>query len=380
MNYFPQQITEFTYSNAVDTVEEFNPLTSYSITDYARVGSWNYKSTIDLNVGNEPLESLGVQWFDGKEPSNSYAMIDLLEDTTTDWVADGVVEFTRGGLDSIGIGNFKASQVKIEYLDDINGVVSGLTIATSVDLNSTVLAGLAYVDSIRVDKTNTAKLFTASKDTYVDLQSDGTLVYTEVANGAGEPTLTSPNERLARVVTDVDNITSVTDLRTVIDPVLDTDIYTFSVNGNVWDLWSYIYGGFTDTVVETIYTQLKRVGTTIRVTFSFGGNATYCGYFIVGIATDMGATLDKVKFPYKKIGKYVTNVADFKTIVDKVELMRKTNEAKLLADEVVLFVIDPSETTSHNNMIILGKITKCEGIGENLEANTISWQIEKNIQ
>ena len=142
-----------------------------------------------------------------------------------------------------------------------------MTIATSIDLDSTVTAGYAYVDLARVDLDNTLKSFTASKDTYVDIDSTGTLVYTEVANGAAEPALTIPNERLAKVVTDVVSITSVTDLRTIINPVLDTDTYNFPTYMCKINFWQYITCGFITTNRRVIYQNLKRLGTYIRVTF-----------------------------------------------------------------------------------------------------------------
>jgi len=379
MIYIPQSLTEFTYSNIPNLVAEYDKEVTYSISDFARVGSWLYKSIIDDNTDNTPLDNLGIKWYDGKYPSNTYSMLDLLADTKTEWDADGIVEFKRGTNDTLGIGNFKATEVKIEYLDAINGVVDGMTIATSVDLDSTVLAGYAYVDLTRVDLEDTPNTFTASVDTYVDIDEDGTLVFTEVANEAAAPTLTSPNERLAKVVTDADNITSVEDLRTVIDPVLETQTYTFSVNGDVWDEWDYGYAGFTDSVSEAVYAPIKIVGTTIRVTFSASGLNTYCGYMIAGVATAMGNTLDKVGFPDKRVGRRIISVADFKTIVERNQLMRKSTEAKALINETMLFVIDESESSDHNNMVILGKISKCSSIGEVATKNFITWQIIQTI-
>lgn len=379
MIFIPQDITEFTYDNIKSLVKLYDSTVNYAVGALARVGSWQYKSTIENNLGKYPLDYLDKYWYDKWAPANDYAMLDLFADTKTEWTADGIIEFSRGSKDSIGIGNFNATTITVEYLDSLSGVVSGLTIATSVDLNSTIASGLIYVDLVRFDFEDTSKLFIASKDTYVDIDTDGLPIYTEVANGAPAPTLTSPNQRIAKVVTDVDNITSVEDLRTIIDPVLDTQIYTFSNNGEVWDEWTYGYGGFTDSVSETIYTPLLRKGVAIRVTFSSGGGSTYCGYLVAGVAFNMGKTIDKVSFPDKRIGTQKVSVANFTSSVLKTQLMRKISDAKTRINDNMLFVIDESESTSHNNMIILGKIIKVDGTGENLENNFISWQIEQNI-
>ena len=379
MIFIPQDLDEFTYDNIQSIVLAWDEATPYAVGDLARVGGWRYKSVIANNLDKPPLENLGTAWFDKWEVANDYAMIDLFSNTKTEWPADGIVEFRRGSKDAIGIGNFKATSVTIEYLDAISGVVNGLTIATSVDLSSTITAGLIYVNEKRFDFSATPKTFTASKDTYVDIDLSGAPAYIEVNNGDPAPAIPTDFQRISKVVTDVDNITAVTDLRTIIDPVLATDTFTFSANGNVWDVWTYGYGGFTDSTVETVYTPLQRKGTYIRVTFSKGGAATYCGFLIAGLQEDMGQTLNDVSFPDKRVGSRTVAVADFRTTVPKNELMRKLATAKSQLTKAMLFVIDESETTSHNNMIILGNIVKVDGSGSSNPQNFITWKIEQNI-
>ena len=377
-----QAIDVLTYTNAPFIADAFNPTSNYVTNDLARYASRIYKSITGIapnyNVGNYPLLSLKEHWFDW-QPSNAYAMLDSFNETITEWSGDGIIEFARSGKDTIGIGNFNATEVKIEYLDALNGVVTGMTIATSVDLNSTVTAGYAYVNLTRVDLANTAKLFTASKDTYVDIDSTGTLVYTEVANGAAEPTLTSPNERLAKVVTDVDNITSVTDLRTIINPVLDTDTYSFPTYMCKTNFWKYITCGFNTTNRRVVYQNLKRLGTYIRVTFSNSGNDTNCGYCIAGTAIDCGATLDKVSFPDRRIGSKIINVANFNTILDQNLLMDTADEAKAVANIPMLFVVDPSIDSVFNNIVIIATIIKCDSVAEVATINQLSWELQQNI-
>lgn len=91
-----------------------------------------------------------------------------------------------------------------------NAVYSGLTIPTSASLTSTIAAGIAYVNGKRLAPSAVAKVFTASKDTYVDLKDDGTFAYVEVANGATTGmTLTANSIRIAKVVTSGVAVTSV---------------------------------------------------------------------------------------------------------------------------------------------------------------------------
>lgn len=93
-----------------------------------------------------------------------------------------------------------------------NGVISGFIIPTSVTLDTTIGAGIAYVESIRQNVLATPHTFTASVDTYVDLDVNGLYVYNEVALGAGAPAISVGNIRIALVTTDATSITTVTDL------------------------------------------------------------------------------------------------------------------------------------------------------------------------
>jgi hypothetical protein len=377
--YIQQTIEEFSFTNIIPLAEEYIPTTEYSLSELVRVGNYQYKSTHDSNTGNDPLITLGVHWT-VYAPANEYALLDLIGETRTDWTGNGIVEFVRGGKTQLGIGNFKATEARIDYLDKVSGVVNGLTIATSANLNSTVLAGTVYVNFLRFDIQDTAKLFTASKDTYVDMDETGTVIYTEVVNGATAPTLTSPNERIAKVVTSATAVTSVTDLRTIVDPILETVIYPYSINAGVNSVWTYGYTGFSDSVDRVVYMPLKKIGTNIRVSFiDLNARNTYCGFMIAGLVVDMGATVDKVSFTDRTYGTRLASVATFSTAVNNYQLVRKISIAKKLKGQTMLFVIDPSADSVFENMAILGKINKADGTGEVSTKNFISWEIEQTI-
>lgn len=282
MNYVEQDIDEVD-SNISNIVDEYDSTVTYDVSDKVRVGAYIYKSTATNNTGNYPLDNLATYWFKWGV-SNAHSMFDLLEETKTEWTANGEVTFKRGTKAVIGIGNFKATQIKIEYLDASKVAIAG----------------------------------------------------TE-------------------------------------------EIYTFSSNGNVYDVWSYGYGGFTDSVSETVFSYLRKIGTYIKITFSAGGHNTNCGYCIAGTIEDMGETEDKVSFPDTRIGSRTVNKASFTTYVARNDLMRKTTKAKLKINDTMMFIIDPSENSYHSNMIILGKITKVDGEASNWTLNTMSWTIEQTI-
>jgi len=80
--------------------------------------------------------------------------------------------------------------------------------------NASMTSGLVYINGRRITIGSvTARSFTASKDTYVDILDNGdgtgTLVYTEVTNNAASPSLASNSIRIAIIVTGASNIASV---------------------------------------------------------------------------------------------------------------------------------------------------------------------------
>lgn len=92
-----------------------------------------------------------------------------------------------------------------------NQLISGCLPATSGTLTSTISAGVAYVQGVRVTPIATSKTYTGSRDTYVDLDSTGAYTYAVVINGAAEPAITAGCLRVAKVVTG-GSVTTVTPL------------------------------------------------------------------------------------------------------------------------------------------------------------------------
>lgn len=92
-------------------------------------------------------------------------------------------------------------------------VFTGLVPPTSGTLNATTTAGTAYIEGVRVVKDATAKTYTASKHTYVDISKTGTYTYSEVNINANEPSVAANSIRIARVSTDGTTVLSVVDRR-----------------------------------------------------------------------------------------------------------------------------------------------------------------------
>jgi len=93
-------------------------------------------------------------------------------------------------------------------------VFTGLVVpTTSGTLTATTTSGRAYITGTRVEKDATAKLYTASKWTFVDLSSDGVYTYTETAIAASDPAITADSVRLSRVSSDTTQVFAVRDDR-----------------------------------------------------------------------------------------------------------------------------------------------------------------------
>lgn len=75
---------------------------------------------------------------------------------------------------------------------------------------ASMTAGVLYIGGIRVSVAAvTARTFTASTDTYIDISNAGTITYTEVANNAASPALAANNVRVGIIVTAAGSIAAV---------------------------------------------------------------------------------------------------------------------------------------------------------------------------
>ena len=166
--------------------------------------------------------------------------------TTVSQIADVINGEIEGSSNGTSVVNIKADSVyEINMADDANGrvrdselfnittdsvsggtltqgavVESGCVPADSAGLTSDISACVAYVNGYRVSKGATSQTYTASRDTYVDLSQTGVYTLSAVSNGAAQPNVAANSVRLAKVVTDGTEITTVTSLYTTRVPGL----------------------------------------------------------------------------------------------------------------------------------------------------------------
>lgn len=129
--------------------------------------------------------------------------------TSTDTLVGRATTDTLTGktISDAGAGNKVAEEFKGMFYDF---VYSGGAVAQSSGLIGTFSNIVYYISGGRYAATSIAnKTYTASKDTYVDIGTDGVVDYTEVANNAASPALAASHLRVAIVVTNGSAITVV---------------------------------------------------------------------------------------------------------------------------------------------------------------------------
>lgn len=103
----------------------------------------------------------------------------------------------------------RADETQSDHVVDATGVWSGNSYGSTRAASMTALT--CYINGRRITiSAVTARTFTASKDTYIDVldNGDGTgsLVYTEVSNNAASPALASNSIRIGIIITGAGNI------------------------------------------------------------------------------------------------------------------------------------------------------------------------------
>lgn len=126
-----------------------------------------------------------------------------------------VIQSTQVGNDIIGLANGSndtaANSIVNHWTDDFfDHVASGCVWSGDSygsTRNASQTAGVIYLTGVRLTVASvTGRAFTASKDTYIDVNSSGVQVYTEVTNNSASPALTAGNIRIGIIITGASNI------------------------------------------------------------------------------------------------------------------------------------------------------------------------------
>lgn len=202
---------------------------------------------------------------------------------------DTIYSEFNGSIEGGASGNIAAdSLTETEMADDVNPrirwdegfqdwVYTGLLPADSANLTSDISAGTAYVSGYRVSKASaTSKTYTATKDTYVDIDYTGVFHYTEVARLAAEPAVYASSIRLAAVASDGSEILQVTDMRVL------TPYSTGSSKDMITRGFELVWASTTTVTVNpgTLYVNVTQVDNTSTTTLDI----TAAGDAIDGVA------------------------------------------------------------------------------------------------
>lgn len=420
MKYLTQQITEYLSTNLVDTEAEWLVGTTYSVGDTVKYGNYYYKSVVDSNLGYNPEDYNDLKWFK-YAVSNKYAMLDLSASSKSSYTGNMEVVFTQDNKDTITIGNYTAANVLVEILDLVTDhnlatnsgfdtdtdwtkgtgwtIGSGTassdgTQAADSELSQayTFLDGVKYM--VQVDVTaisaGTLKLF---YNDGVQLESAsvttiGTSFFTFIGDGTSN---------LFGVVADVDFVGTIDNL--YVAPYNDYVLWSYetydTLNQNVIDYWTYMYEGYGYELDKGIMISLPVYGENIRVTFNDPGGigATECGYLVAGEAVSMGETLYGVDFSFNSfankefdtfgtlqlVKRRVQDLVDFNTLISSSELATVRRAIKKIYNDVIVFIVDESENSVHENLLTLGIVQDVSTVLENPVQTTVSWSVVEVI-
>lgn len=170
-----------------------------------------------LNCANSFAGTISVgQFISGQDVS--IAHLESFRKTVVD-VINGNIE---GGSQNIKAGSITSAELatavspvtfRNEAFND--WTFSGMLAPTSASLSSTISAGVSYVNGVRIQSSDTAHTFTASKDTYVYINAGGFFEYSEVTLGATAPATPVNDLLLFKATTSGTAVTSVSDQRTL---------------------------------------------------------------------------------------------------------------------------------------------------------------------
>ena len=176
---------------------------------------------------------------------------------------------------------------------------------------------------------------------------------------------------------------------------LDNVLWTYetdsSVNENVIDYWSYIYEDYGYKVDRSFKIDLPLIGDRVKVTFnkSAESTATACGFLVGGKAVNMGETLNNVEFSFNSYAikqfddfgaltitkRAVQDLVDFETIIDTKETVNLKRGIKKIYNDIIMFILDESETSDYENLITLGTIQDASVVLTEFDKTIISYSI-----
>lgn len=194
-----------------------DPITSETITVISEATAVDFQGHVDGS--NLEIDIIAPGYTDNGSAVGDIVIIR----PTTQW-ADEVADILDVSHNDNGTIKNDAITTKDQFVDALDPVqrltettfdfVASGCVWTGDAYGSTraasMTAGVVYIGGVRVPVSSvTARLFTASRDTYVDVGVDGVIDYNEVTNNAASPALAANHIRIGIIVTGASNIANV---------------------------------------------------------------------------------------------------------------------------------------------------------------------------
>lgn len=168
-----------------------------------------------------------------------------------------------------------------------------------------------------------------------------------------------------------------------------------NINSKVVDYWSYIFEPYVFEVDKATKIDLPLYGEYVRVTFyrQPDTNQSACGYCIGGIPVSLGGTAADVEFGFNSyatketdsfgtltiVKRAVQDVVSFTTLVNVEDTISTRRTVKSIYNDILLYVLDTSVNSIHENMMILGTIETCKVAHKGSSKTTLAWTILEAI-
>lgn len=180
----------------------------------------------------------------------------------------------------------------------------------------------------------------------------------------------------------------------------DAVLWSYEVPSTIYEgidsWWTWTYPPYEYELDRSIMIKIPAaLGAKARVTFSLSADAsqTACGFLVAGEAVDMGITLGKVGFGFnsyavKKFDDFgtlsilkraVQDVVDFETMIDRGTFVSKKRKIKEVYNDILMFILDESETSRFENLITLGVIQDAKPVIDEYDKSIISWSVIEAI-
>jgi len=193
----------------------------------------------------------------------------------------------------------------------------------------------------------------------------------------------------------IGNFTAETLLFEVLD-TSDTVVYSYETDKvsirNISNWYNWTYRELDYTVDRTIYIKSPIVGNKVRITFkdSLAVTDTSVGYIFGGLGVDMGKTINKIPFGFNSYSSVTTDdfgsmkiverakqdIVDFQTTVKNDKFISKRRQIKADFDKVVAFILDNSDNSIYENLVVLGKMQNVTPILETHdELQVLGWSV-----